>query len=150
MTERAIVDVITAFEDVQLQVVSGNTFFFVGEERMMPFATLMTNDENDSVSNLNRPGVFRLNLGVGKGTFQSLFGSQPMPAPAEGQVPAGYDFTALDRVMPHPVYGLMNWVCVLNPSEATFEAAVRPLLTEAYELAAGRGARREARREGRV
>jgi hypothetical protein len=148
MTEGAIVDVITAFEGVQTQVVSGNTFFFVGAERMLPFATLMTNDENDTVSDLNRPGVFRLNIGVGKGTFQSLFGTQPMPAPAEEKVPEGYDFTALDRVMPHPVYGLMNWVCVLSPTEATFASEVRPLLTEAYEMAAGRGARREARRQG--
>jgi hypothetical protein len=146
MTEAAIIDALTALDAVETQTVSENTFFFIGAERMMPFATLMTNDENDSDSNLNRPGVFRLNLGVSKGTFQALFGSQPMPAPAEGKVPAGYDFTALDRVMPHPVYGLMNWVCVLSPSEATFEAEMRPLLAEAHELASGRGARREARR----
>ncbi len=27
----------------------------------------------------------------------------------------------------------MYWICVLNPSEATFQA-VRPLLAEAYEM----------------
>src|SRR5215211_2914177 len=87
MTEAAIVDYITGLEGVQTQTALGATFFFVGDERMLPFATLVTNDEHDTVSDLNRPGVFRVNIGMGKGTFQSLFGSQPMPAPAEGKVP---------------------------------------------------------------
>ena len=56
----------------------------------------------------------------------------------------GYDFTALDRMMPHPVYGKMYWVCVLNPSIATFER-VQSLLAEAYDLAAKRLAERQAR-----
>ena len=30
-------------------------------------------------------------------------------------------------VMPHPVYGKMYWVCVLNPSESTFQALNRTL-----------------------
>jgi hypothetical protein len=30
-----------------------------------------------------------------------------------------------------------SWVCVLNPSEATFEQ-VKPMLAEAYQLAAAR------------
>jgi len=34
--------------------------------------------------------------------------------------------------MPHPVYGKMYWVCVLNPSAETFET-VKGLLAEAYE-----------------
>ena len=34
--------------------------------------------------------------------------------------------------MPHPVYGKMYWVCVLNPSAETFKT-VRDLLAEAYE-----------------
>jgi predicted DNA-binding protein (MmcQ/YjbR family) len=38
----------------------------------------------------------------------------------------------------------MSWVCVLNPSAATFEA-VRPLLAEAYELAVSKRAKRAAR-----
>ena len=40
----------------------------------------------------------------------------------------------MDKLMPHPVYGRMYWVCVLNPSESTFET-IRPLLDEAYEIA---------------
>ena len=55
----------------------------------------------------------------------------------------GYDYTALDRIMPHPVYGKMYWICVLNPSAKTFET-VRGLLAEAFEA----GLRQRARRAG--
>jgi hypothetical protein len=113
----------------------GDTFFIYDPDRnlepkhQMPFATIVTKDygEFDNASDLNRPGVFRLNIGVGKETFQSLFGDR-----------TGHDFTALDTLLPHPVYGPQSWVCVLNPSAATFEAAVRPLLKEAYDLAIAR------------
>lgn len=50
-------------------------------------------------------------------------------------------FTAVDRLLPHPVYGWMSWVCVLSPSPATFQTVV-PLLAEAYDLAAGKFAKR--------
>ncbi len=36
--------------------------------------------------------------------------------------------------MPHPVYGKMYWICVLNPGDALFQQSVRPLLAEAYDL----------------
>jgi len=34
--------------------------------------------------------------------------------------------TALDQLMPHPVYGRMFWVCVLNPSDVTFQKVQPP------------------------
>ena len=83
---------------------------------------------------LIHPSVFRLNIGISKQTFQSLFGLPTSSSGTGDAAGVGQDFTALDRVMPHPVYGRMYWVCVLNPSEATF-ATVRPLLAEAYERA---------------
>jgi len=95
----------------------------------------------DRASNLNRPGVFRLNIGVNKDTYRSLFGPQPPLPGASSVVDTGHDFTAVDQLMPHPVYAPQSWVCVLNPSEATFQA-VRPLLAEAYELALRRYAKR--------
>jgi len=122
----------TAFAGIDVAAGTGGTFFVhdPGKERpkdhRFPFATLVTSDEDDQFSDLNRPGVFRLNVGVGKRTFQSLFGPSK-----------GHDFTALDQIMPHPVYGKMYWVCVLNPSDATFEA-IKPLLAEAYEAAASK------------
>ena len=33
--------------------------------------------------------------------------------------------------MPHPEYSRQRWVSVLNPSRATFEQVVKPLLREA-------------------
>ncbi|MDB5308692.1 MAG: hypothetical protein JWO38_2894 [Gemmataceae bacterium] len=130
--------IIDTFGGVDVLVASGDSYFFYDPDRStapdhrFPFATLVTGDRHDQFSNLDRPSVFRLNIGVCKQTFGLLFSSQP----SDG----GHDFTAMDRIMPHPVYGKMYWVCVLNPGEATFEA-VRPLLTEAYDLAAGRHAR---------
>jgi hypothetical protein len=135
MDQAAITTYITeTFTGVDV-VASGNSFFFhdpgkgLPKDHRFPFATLVTNDAYDRFSDLNRPGVFRLNVGVGKQTFQSLFASVE-----------GHAFTALDRIMPHPVYGKMYWVCVLSPSATTFEA-VKPLLAEAYERAARRHAK---------
>lgn len=114
------------------EVADDNTFFFHGADNKFPFATIVTKDnEFDSASNLNRPGVFRLNMGVSKETFRGLFGE------AE---PSDIDDTALDRLMPHPVYARMYWVSVINPSAATFET-VKPLLAEARKLLASRDGR---------
>jgi len=138
MNEAAITKYITdTFAGVEVLVASKeggapeiawrDSFFYVGPDRKMPFATIVTKDygDFDCASNLNRPGVFRLNIGVSKDKFRSLFDA----------VEAKHDFAALDRLMPHPVHGPQYWVCVLNPSAETFEA-VRPLLAEAYERAA--------------
>ena len=143
MDEAAISRYLTdTFDNLQVEASDGNFFFFYGAERKFPFATLVTKDSYDTVSNLDRPEVFRLNIGITKPTFLSLFGTQP---DRSGEADAGItvdDFTALDRLMPHPVYGSMFWVCVLNPCDATFQKTVQPLLAEAYELASGRQSRR--------
>lgn len=125
-----------AYPEAEAVVASGGTFFFNDPSRHFPFATLVVNDEYDLHSDLNRDGVYRLNLGVGKATYQALF-----PPTAER---VEHDFMALDRLLPHPTYGSMYWVCVLCPSEATFEG-LRPLLTEAWALSLERyGARSPA------
>jgi hypothetical protein len=115
---------------------AGDTFFIYDPERNLdakhrfPFATIVTKDygDFDCTSNLNRPGVFRLNIGLSRDTFRSL-----VSAPGD----VDHDFSALDQLMPHPVYGTQSWVCVLNPSVETF-AKLRPLLDEAYQLAVNR------------
>ena len=99
---------------------------------------------NDAASNVNRPGVFRLNLGISKATFVRLFDHIPERPVAGGVVSTGHDFQALDRIMPHPVYGWMAWVGVLNPSPETFEA-MTPLLDEGYGLAVERFKKRRNR-----
>lgn len=128
--------IIDTFAGVETTDAFGYTFFFYGSDHVLPFATMAAADnEYDRVSNLDRPGVFRLNIGVSRQTFQSLFGASKVDVSA-------YDFTALDTIMPHPEYAAQHFVCVLSPSDATFET-VRTLLAEAYELAARRNARRQ-------
>ena len=147
------VDVVVASRDAgSPEIAWGDTFFSYDPGRQLPpnrrfpFATIVTKDygDFDCASQLNRPGVFRLNIGVSKETYRSLFGPQPSPPPAGSVVETGHDFTALDQLLPHPVYAPMSWVCVLNPSAATFQA-VRPLLAEAYQLTVGRNSKRETR-----
>ena len=45
--------------------------------RGFPSATLVTNDSYDRASNLSRPSILRLNIGVGKDTYRTVFGPQP-------------------------------------------------------------------------
>ena len=136
-----------AFEGVEALEANGDTFFLAGDQpadQRLPFATLVTSDAHDRASDLDRPGVFRLNIGISRESYEARFGPPP-PGPITAEpVDTGHDYTALDVVMPHPIYASLNWVCVLNPSAATFEA-VRPLLDEAYGIALARRGRREAR-----
>ena len=149
--------IIETLEGVDVVIDSGNSFFFynpdstVPPDHRFPFVTLVTSDLYDQFSNLNRPSVFRLNIGIGKQAFRMLFSDPARSSGRDSTAISGenvsdYDFTALDQVMPHPVYGRMYWVCVLNPSDETFETKVRQLLTEAYDLAVSRYKRQAARR----
>src|SRR3954451_6490031 len=116
MNEAAITQFVTeTFSNVETAENFGYMFFFYASERKLPFATIATSDnEYDRVSQLDRPGVFRLNIGITKPTFQSLFGSGAPDV-------TNYDFTVVDTIMPHPDYASQNYVCVLNPSAPTFE-----------------------------
>jgi hypothetical protein len=145
------------FKGVDVVIASGDSFFFynpdssVPPDHKFPFVTIVTSDINDQFSNLNRPSVFRLNIGINKQTFRSLFSLPELPSDSDGTTESSdndssYDFTTLDQLMPHPVYGRMYWVCVINPSDETFETKVRPLLTEAYELAVSKYNKQGARR----
>ena len=132
MNESEVIDyILKTFPDVETTKAYGYDMFFYKSDRVLSFATMISSDyDYDHYSNLNRPGVFRLNIGVSKHTFQSLFGKEEVDV-------SDYDFTALDVIMPHPEYAQYHFICVLSPSEATFER-VRPMLAEAYEIAARR------------
>ena len=109
---------IAAEGDGSPQIAWGDTFFFIrgqdGKPGNMPFTTLVTKDYDgfDSDSRLNRGGLYRLNIEVGKGRFEQLFGFKPA-ALAEHR--DRFDFTALDVVFPHPLYGPHGWVSIINP-----------------------------------
>jgi hypothetical protein len=141
MDPDAITKFITdTFDGVDVVVASGNAFYFYDPDHRFPFATLVTSDIYDRSSNLDRPSVFRLNIGVSGQTYRKVFGPQPSPPSDDGVVDTGHDFTALDQLKPHPVYAPQSWVCVLNPTEVTFQT-VQPLLAEAYERSVKRQAR---------
>lgn len=138
-----------SFRDIYPVAAWGETSFFYNPDRRLPrgiyFATLKDKDgEHDAASQLYRPSVFRLNIGISKPTYRALFGPQPARPTAGGVVETGHDFSALDQLLPHPVYGWMSWVSVLNPSDATFHA-VKPLLAEAHALAVGKFEKRVLR-----
>jgi len=139
--------ILDTFDGVETVTTDGNTFFFYGTKRMFPFATIVTNDLYDQASNLSRPSVFRLNIGIGKQTYQALLGAGAATADGQSAGAHSYDFTALDQVMPHPVYGRQHWVCVLNPGAATFEGVVEPLLAEAYQRDVDKHTRRKPHAE---
>src|SRR5215510_12891150 len=120
--ESVITSYITStFENVETAVNMGYTFFFYRNDHIHAFATIAsTGNEYEKISRLDRPGVYRLNIGVSRETFQSLFGKGKIDVSA-------YDFTALDVIMPHPDYSSQHFLCVLSPSDATFER-IRPML----------------------
>jgi hypothetical protein len=99
-------------------------FFSLDASQWPNFATIVTTDEHDmgNPSDLARVGVFRLNIGVGKETFQRLIGATTDP-----------DYAALDTVLPHPVYAKQRWIAILNPSRQTFDDQVKPLIAEAHD-----------------
>jgi hypothetical protein len=145
--EASIIQYITStFDGIETVTSKGNTFIFYGPDRKMPLATIVTTDEYAGFPDLDRPSVFRLNIGISKSTYRSLFGPEATHPDAASDGAGRHNFTALDHVIPHPIYGRTNWVCVLNPSATTFGTDVRPLIAEAVSLAAGRPDRRAARR----
>lgn len=110
------------YPDADIFTAGSGTFISCDGEKHWPnFATLVTSDEYDPASDLDRPGVYRLNIGVSKATFEKAVGSNSNP-----------DYTALDTLMAHPVYAMQHWVSILNPSETTFDKVVKPLLDEAH------------------
>ena len=127
------------------EVAWGDTFIFHSADgtaataQRMPFATIVTKDYDgfDTASDLNRPGVFRLNINVGSAAFADLLGYPPA---AHADHAAGVDPTATDRVIAHPMYAAQGWVAILNPAEAT-TAQARALLTAAHARASARAAR---------
>lgn len=135
--------IVDTFDGVDVLTADGNSFFFYNPpgtsppDHRFPFATIVANDLYDQASNLDRPGVYRLNLGVSRQSFQGLFGDQPAPAGDAEPAVGAYGFAALDTILPHPVYGQQFWLCVLNPSPKTFET-IKPFLAEAYDRAVRR------------
>ncbi|MFF0084040.1 DUF6194 family protein [Streptomyces canus] len=118
------------------EIAWGDAFFYYAPDGRMPpatqpYGTIVTkNYPDDSASDLDPPGRWRVNVHVGRTALPGLAGGR-------------YDLAAADVVLPHPVYGPLGWICVVNPGERTTGTVVR-LLREAHEAARARAARRRS------
>jgi hypothetical protein len=121
-------DVLAAFPGTRMIEAAGD-FFAIhdpgGDYEQRPrqgWATLIRSDAHDQVSDLSRPGVFRLSIGLPRRRYDELVAGIEAP-----------DFAATDVLMPHPVYADHGWVCVLNPERTWPE--VETLLDDAHDFA---------------
>lgn len=120
-------------ENVQQSENFGYTFFFVGDDHRLPFVTIANSDNDyDKVSNLNREGVFRINIGISRETFKRLI-AEPLPETV--------DYSVLNVFLPHPDYAKQHFVCILNPAGENIEMT-KKLIVEAHSIAAARLARK--------
>ena len=139
-TPDSIVEDLLARYDGTVEVNAwGERSLFYNPGRALPrgvyFATVKEKDgENDRASDLNRPGVFRFNFGTTKPLFLERFGPAPARPGKGGVIDGPWLFTKPDTLMPHPVYGWMSWVCVLNPSVETL-ADMEELISAAFAKA---------------
>jgi hypothetical protein len=124
--------VLKQYPDVETLQQFGYQFFFYRSERMHAFATIAASaeDYDHQVSKLDRPGIYRLNMGIGKDSFQAMFGKEKVDT-------SKWDYTAANVIMPHPDYSAQRFVCVLSPTGDTLDK-VHALLGEAYALAKSR------------
>jgi Family of unknown function (DUF6194) len=129
MNQEEVEAFIAQLENVQREENFGYSFFFVGDDHRLSFATIANSDNDyDNVSNLDRDGVFRVNIGISRETFKNLI-AKPDPEPI--------DYSALNVFLPHPDYARQHFVCILNPSDENVETA-KKLIVEAHSIAAAR------------
>jgi hypothetical protein len=114
----------------------GDRFFFVGPDRRQPFATIVERDVPgfDEDSRLDRPGVFRLNVELGRAEFERRFGF----APKDFEDHRGeFDFARAGRLMPHPGYALYGWASIVSPGPEMLDE-IDVLITHARARAGDR------------
>ncbi len=125
---------LTGLENVQQTENYGYLFYFVGDDHRLPFVTIANTDSDyDNVSNLDREGVFRVNIGLSKDSFTNLVGEAD---------PESVDYTELNVFLPHPDYHRQNFICILNPSNEN-TAVTKQLILEAHAIATARFQRKE-------
>lgn len=119
----------------------GDHFFYFAPDgqvpqREQPYATIVTKDyPGDTLSDLDHPHRWRLNIHVGAAMFTELTGERPWDEPA------AWNYAAAGTVLPHPVYRTQGWVCIVNVSDGIRDVAV-DLLQQAHAAARRRTERR--------
>lgn len=110
------------------EVAWGDRFFYYAPDGVVPssqpFATVVTKDYPSEPSAGLGEGVFRVNVDAGRRD--------------QGEVD---DPSVRDHVLPHPVYGHLGWVAVVQPGEGA-SAELSDLLREAHAVARRRWDRR--------
>lgn len=129
MNQAEVEAFVEQLDNVQREENYGYIFYFVGDDHRLSFVTIANSDNDyDNVSNLNREGVFRVNIGVSRETFDSLFADSGTEH---------VNYTALNVFLPHPEYAKQNFICILSPSGEN-EAATKQFIIEAHSIAAKR------------
>jgi hypothetical protein len=119
----------------------GDAFFYYAPDGRMPqheqpYGTIVIKDyPDDTASELHAPDRWRVNVHVDRATFRRLTGEEPR------SLTRPRDYAATDAFIPHPVYGALGWVAVVNPGEQTTEVVLQ-LLREAHDAARARFERR--------
>jgi hypothetical protein len=139
---------IRGYDGIRLLEAHGDLFYLydpaadLPPERQQPFATIVTGDHYENVSRLGEPGAWRLNIGLTKATYTSLFGPVPTERDADWVLDSGHDYAERDKLMPHPFYASQHWVAIVSPSDS---GPLLPLLAEAYDFAVRKHDRHRAR-----
>lgn len=119
----------------------GDSFFYYAPDQQVPqnvqpYGTIVTKDyPDDTASRLDEAGRWRVNIHVDRSTFVRLTGEAPR------HLARPRDFAAADRINPHPVYGALGWVAIVNPGTCTMTTAIE-LLRDAHQAARLRFERR--------
>ena len=133
MNQSEVEAFVVSLDHVEREDNYGYAFFFVGDDHRVGFVTIGYSDnEFDAVSNLNREGVFRVNIGVSKATFDALLGDASTDS---------IDYSVLNVFLPHPHYAKQHYLSILNPSGENVERT-KQLIIEAHAIASKRYQRR--------
>ena len=131
--------VCSRYRDLNTQRTWGELAFFVNPGALLTrgvyFCTIKEKDgENDRASNLDRDGIYRFNFKMSAEDYKAVLGERP-GRPGKGKVVSGsWDFLKADTLTPHPVYGWMHWVSILNPTPGSLKKYASSLDT-CYERA---------------
>jgi hypothetical protein len=151
MSMQQIIDAVRGFEGALVfvpelgsespEIAWGDAFFYFAPDGRMPpntqpYGTIVTKDyPDDTASDLDPEGRWRVNIRVDRATFVELTGEEPR------RLVKPRDFAAADVVNPHPVYGALGWVAVVVPGARTTDLVI-DLLRRAHRAARARTERR--------
>lgn len=121
------------------EIAWGDHFFYYapdGEvpQNTQPHTTIVTKDYPDDTSSALGGDRWRVNIHVGRERFTELLGGDPKDASAEV-------YSAVDVVLPHPLYASLGWISVVNPGDRTLPVVI-DLIRAAHADARARADRR--------